>query len=234
MAEPTYKAGIVGLDVIAGHRPGVRRRARGTHLGIAQWPTGRLGGVGTHMFDAMVTGRPVDAVSGWLDEAGKTGCRGDACRDPGGWGMLRLEGGLIVSVDAADYARVPPRIRINGTEGRGHAIGLEYWDGEAGARGRRLHSGERYGSRRARNRRLARRRHAVSVRRWRSRAHRGGDSPSTSLIAATLPGSSCRLRAQTAISSFTAADGCSPNSNSRVRSRKAGPSSPTFWPLPPW
>jgi len=108
MAEPTYKAGIVGLDVIAGHRPGVRRRARGTHLGIAQWPTGRLGGVGTHMFDAMVTGRPVDAVSGWLDEAGKTGCRGDACRDPGGWGMLRLEGGLIVSVDAADYARCRP------------------------------------------------------------------------------------------------------------------------------
>ena len=105
MAEPTYKAGIVGLDFIGGHRPGVRRRARGTHLGIAQWPTGRLGGVGTHMFDAMVTGRPVDAVSGWRDEAGKTGCRGDACRDPGGWGRLRLEGGLIVSVDATDYTQ---------------------------------------------------------------------------------------------------------------------------------
>ena len=108
MAEPTYKAGIVGLDVIAGHRPGVRRRARGTHLGIAQWPTGRLGGVGTHMFDAMVTGRPVDAVSGWLDEAGKTGCRGDACRDPGGWGRLRLEGELIVSVDAATTSGCRP------------------------------------------------------------------------------------------------------------------------------
>lgn len=101
-----------------------------------QWPTGRLGNVGTHMFDAiqMVTGRPVMAVSGLLDEAGKPDCRGDTFRDPGGWGMLRLEGGLMVSVDAADYARVPPRIRFNGTEGRaltsGHAIDLEYWGGD--------------------------------------------------------------------------------------------------------
>ena len=102
-----------------------------------QWPTGRLGNVGTHMFDAirMVTRRRVVAVSGCLDEAGKPDCRGDAFRDPGGWGLMRLEGGLVVSVDAADYARIPDCTAFNGTEGRastrGHVVDLEYWDGGA-------------------------------------------------------------------------------------------------------
>ena len=53
-----------------------------------QWSSGRLGNVGTHLFDAicMVTGRRVEAVSGTLDLAGKLDCRGPAFQDPGGWG----------------------------------------------------------------------------------------------------------------------------------------------------
>ncbi len=100
-----------------------------------QWGSGRLGNVGTHFIDTiqMLTGRAVEAVSGTLDGAGKPDCRGAQFRDPGGWGMLRLERGLICTVDAADYAMLPPRISINGTEGRasvdGRDVILEFRDG---------------------------------------------------------------------------------------------------------
>lgn len=101
----------------------------------AQWGNGRLGNVGTHVFDAihMVTGRRVEAVSGTLDLAGKPDCRGPEFQDPGGWGLMRLEDGLMVTVDAPDYGRIPPHISFNGSEGRaltgGDEVRLEYWDG---------------------------------------------------------------------------------------------------------
>lgn len=103
--------------------------------GLLQWGSGRLGNVGTHMIDAllMLTGRKIEAVSGTLDLAGKPDCRGPAFRDPGGWGVLKLGGGIMVPVDAGDYAAVPGQITLNGTEGRaisdGSSITLEYWDG---------------------------------------------------------------------------------------------------------
>lgn len=92
-----------------------------------QWPSGRLGNVGTHMIDAvqMVLGQSVAAVSGTLDLTGRPDCRGPAFSDPGGWGLLRMESGLIVTVDAADEARVPARITINGTRGRAFCGGQE-------------------------------------------------------------------------------------------------------------
>lgn len=102
--------------------------------GLLQWGSGRLGNVGTHMIDAllMLTGRKIEAVSGTLDLAGKPDCRGPAFRDPGGWGVIRLEGGVMVTIDAGDYAAVPGQITLNGTEGRaisdGSSIALEYWD----------------------------------------------------------------------------------------------------------
>ena len=85
-----------------------------------QWSGGRLGNVGTHVFDAvrMLSGRKVEAVSGTLDLAGKPDCRGPAFSDQGGWGLLRLEGGVIVTVDAADYATIPMRLCFNGTRAR--------------------------------------------------------------------------------------------------------------------
>ena len=101
----------------------------------AQWASGRLGNVGTHVFDAicMLTGRRIEAVSATLDLAGKPDCRGSDFADPGGWGTMRLEGGVMVTVDAADHGRTPWDIRINGSKGRASAKGLdfvvEYWDG---------------------------------------------------------------------------------------------------------
>jgi predicted dehydrogenase len=100
-----------------------------------QWGTGRLGNVGTHLIDAalMLTGRKVQAVSGTLDRTGRPDCRGQAFRDPGGWGLLHLEGSLMVTLDAADEGKMPARIILNGTRGRaitgGDEVIQESWDG---------------------------------------------------------------------------------------------------------
>ncbi|MBT3344748.1 MAG: Gfo/Idh/MocA family oxidoreductase [Gemmatimonadetes bacterium] len=104
----------------------------------AQWTTGRLGNVGTHMFDAiqMVTGLPIHAVSGTLDNSSKPDCRGGDFRDPGGWGVLRLgreldgrgegpSGDLMCVVDAADYGLTPFRLRFHGTQGWAECQGRE-------------------------------------------------------------------------------------------------------------
>lgn len=104
----------------------------------AQWPSGRIGNVGTHVFDTicMITGRRIEGISATLDTAGKPDCRGSQFVDPGGWGVMRLENDLMVTVDAADYSKAPWDLRINGTEGRAFVGGrtvsdvkLEYWDG---------------------------------------------------------------------------------------------------------
>jgi predicted dehydrogenase len=100
-----------------------------------EWGRGRLGNVGTHLIDAavMLTGRAVRAVSGTLDLTGRPDCRGPQFRDPGGWGLLRLHGGLIATVDAADEGQMPGRVILNGTLGRavigGDEVTLEFWDG---------------------------------------------------------------------------------------------------------
>ncbi len=100
-----------------------------------QWGTGRLGNVGTHFLDALLllTGRRVQAVSATLDLIGRPDCRGPAFRDPGGWGILRLEGGPMATVDAPDEGKTPPRLTVNGTLGRAATgadeVTVEYWDG---------------------------------------------------------------------------------------------------------
>jgi predicted dehydrogenase len=85
-----------------------------------EWPSGRLGNVGTHMFDAvrMVTGREVEAVSASLDPSRAPDCRGPDFRDPGGWGVLRLDGGIPVVFSAPSDSSAPPRLAVVGTKGR--------------------------------------------------------------------------------------------------------------------
>ena len=106
-----------------------------TSAGV-RWPTGRLGNLGTHNLDAvrMLTGREVLAVSGTLDPAGKPDCRGPRFRDPGGWGVMRLDGDLMATVDAADWGVGIAWIILYGSEGRAVLSGLddveiEYLDG---------------------------------------------------------------------------------------------------------
>ncbi len=91
----------------------------------ARWPSGRLGNIGTHVIDAihMITGLKTVAVSGTLDQSLRPDCRGSAFQDPGGWGLIRLEGGCMVTVDAADYAKGPMVIEVYGTLGTASIIG---------------------------------------------------------------------------------------------------------------
>ncbi len=100
-----------------------------------QWPSGRLGNVGTHAFDAllMLTRRRCQAISATLDLAGKPDCRGESFHDPGGWGTFRLDGGMMATIHAPDYGKMPFQIEINGSNARaivkGMAVTLDYADG---------------------------------------------------------------------------------------------------------
>ena len=114
----------------------IARGELGTLTSVSlQWSSGRLGNIGTHVFDAcrMITGRRIEAVATVLDLAGRADCRGSEFHDPGGTGLLRLEGGLMATVDARDFARVPLQITVNGTLGRAVTgrkdVAIEYWDG---------------------------------------------------------------------------------------------------------
>ena len=72
------------------------------------------------MIDAlqMVTTRRAEAVCGRLDPAAKPDCRGSEFADPGGWGMIRFEGGLLGFVDAPDFGFVEGVNSVTGIEGR--------------------------------------------------------------------------------------------------------------------
>ena len=81
----------------------------------------------------MLTSRRAEAVSGYLDLAGKPDCRGPAFQDPGGWGLIRLEDGIIVTFSAADYGRLPLVVQINGVGGTaridGNGVRLDLVEG---------------------------------------------------------------------------------------------------------
>jgi predicted dehydrogenase len=92
-----------------------------------RWGSGRLGNIGTHVFDAvmMLSGQVPAAVSGTLDNSAYSDCRGKEFYDPGGWGLIRLEGGCMVMVDAANQAKCPMVIDLQGTEGSASVHGRE-------------------------------------------------------------------------------------------------------------
>ena len=100
-----------------------------------QWSAGRLGNIGTHVFDAvrMVTAREAIAVSGTLDLSGKPDCRGSQFSDPGGWGLIKFEDGIMATVDAPDYAAHGISMRFSGMSGmatiNGRVVTLDYKDG---------------------------------------------------------------------------------------------------------
>lgn len=100
-----------------------------------RWGSGRLGNVGTHLIDAlcMLTGCSVEAVSGTLDHSAVRDCRGAEFNDPGGWGVLRLSGGLMATVDAANHGAGSLQIIIYGRKALARVgrdtISIEFSDG---------------------------------------------------------------------------------------------------------
>jgi len=90
-----------------------------------RWGNGRLSNVGTHLIDAlcMLTGRQVEAVSATLDTSPIADCRGSNFHDPGGWGVMRLTGGLMATVDDANHGKGPAQIILYGTKARATVSG---------------------------------------------------------------------------------------------------------------
>ena len=113
-------------------REGLLGEIRSAHL---QWGRGRLGNIGTHVFDGirMLLGREVTAVSGALDESGKPDCRGPQFSDPGGWGLIRFDNGIVATVCAPDYGAQPISMEICGDLGEvnvaGGAVTVCMYDG---------------------------------------------------------------------------------------------------------
>ena len=88
------------------------------HIAV-HWPSGRLGNIGTHMFDAvriLRDGQPL-AVSGTLDPHVAPDCRGPDYHDPGGWGVVRFEDDIKLFVDATQANKAPNEMRIVGEDG---------------------------------------------------------------------------------------------------------------------
>jgi len=116
-----------------------RDEIRGDAIGeirhvTAQWPTGRLGNVGTHVFDAicmLLDAKPC-AVSATLDSVVPPDCRGEEFCDPGGWGVVAFSSGVRAFIDAAHDAACPMVVRVVGTLGQlivcSDRAALELWD----------------------------------------------------------------------------------------------------------
>jgi len=107
------------------------------HHVLAQWPSGRLGNIGTHMFDAaafLLDETPV-AVSGTLDLSDLKDCRGSEYNDPGGWGLVHFSGGTKMFVDAGHSVKAPNTLRIVGSLGaltiRKNKAQMEWNSGES-------------------------------------------------------------------------------------------------------
>lgn len=100
------------------------------------WPTGRIGNVGTHVFDAlrlMLDAKPT-GVSGVLDPVVNKDCRGAQFRDPGGWGVVSFSNGVKAFIHAPQVGSIPLAVRVVGNRGqitvRGGAARVELWSGE--------------------------------------------------------------------------------------------------------
>ena len=113
-------------------RSGSLGEPTGVHL---RWPAGRLGCTGTHLIDAarMLLGGEVEAVSATLDRTGRPDWRGSDFQDPGGWGVVRFEGGVMMTVHAGDRAAGPAEVVVETTTHRivtgGDAVTLQPWSG---------------------------------------------------------------------------------------------------------
>jgi predicted dehydrogenase len=102
---------------------------------VVHWSSGRLGNIGTHMFDLlrMLLGAEAEAVSGSVDPVVAPDCRGPQFRDPGGWGVVAFSEDIKAFIDAPHAAKSPPVVRMVGSLGqlavRGDTALIEMWAG---------------------------------------------------------------------------------------------------------
>ena len=99
------------------------------------WQTGRLGNIGTHIFDAlrMLTGQQPVAVSGSLDPTLYPDCRGLQYKDYGGWGIIIFSDGMRAFIDAPQTGLFPLVVKITGDRGeiiiQNKEAGIHFWQG---------------------------------------------------------------------------------------------------------
>ncbi len=81
---------------------------------------GRLGSVGTHIFDAMkmYTSSDPEWVMGFLDKNYKGDHKGRSVFDPGGYGMIYFKNGVRATIDICEDIGTPDLWVIGGTVGR--------------------------------------------------------------------------------------------------------------------
>lgn len=112
---------------------GALGEVRQVHL---RWPSGRLGNIGTHFFDATrhLLGLEAQTVSGALDANVAPDCRGAQFHDPGGWGIVEFERGVKIFVDAPQTSGAPFEFRVVGDQAQllmvGNEVRIETWNGE--------------------------------------------------------------------------------------------------------
>ena len=103
------------------------------HSAEVVWPSGRAGVVGTHFIDAMlmVVQQRAISVSGMIDDSPFVDCRNNAdnadfmaiqgetnIHDPGCYGTIKMDGGLIVTVCAGNNLSGGAAIRLYGSAGQ--------------------------------------------------------------------------------------------------------------------
>jgi len=101
--------------------------------GYMYWSTGRVGSMGTHIFDALniIVDDEVEWVSGRLDPTSEPWPQWPDLLDPGAMGFIVYRNGVRVAVDVMDDVRQPIDILLFGTRGRLHFLEdgahIKYW-----------------------------------------------------------------------------------------------------------
>lgn len=117
-------------------RDAIRENAVGVvrHVNL-QWGSGRLGNIGTHIFDItrfLLDAEPVE-VSGKVDPDPGPDCRGPQYLDPGGWGAVSFTKDIKVFVNAAKTPKLPLQIKILGSLAHmtinASGAHIEHWGG---------------------------------------------------------------------------------------------------------
>jgi predicted dehydrogenase len=102
---------------------------------VVHWSSGRLGNVGTHLFDLlrMLLDADARAVSGTLDQTDYKDSRGPNYNDQGGWGVVDFSNDVKAFIHASHIAKYPLLVRIAGSQGQmaisGKQAKIELWDG---------------------------------------------------------------------------------------------------------
>lgn len=119
-------------------RDAIRSGALGQAVhGYVYWSTGRVGSMGTHLFDALNLVVDSDAawVSARIDPSSQPWPQWPDVLDPGAMGFITYRNGVRIAVDVMDDVRQPIDMLFYGSRGRLYAMedakNIQYWARDA-------------------------------------------------------------------------------------------------------